>query len=176
MITPEERDVLFICYEWFLFGKITVLCTLTCTLLKKSGLGIYSGIFVLYLLCQSPESRTANIVFYALCVLFILSTANTVMDLLKFTLEVSNNSISKNIIFLSVMQLYLGLNTLPVQLQLDLNSIIFRIQIAQIVLSGCCDVIGQCILVSTNHCTSNIHLTLQRSTDVGLCGLGISRS
>ena len=140
------------------------------------GLGIYSGIFVLYLQCRLPESRTANMVFYALCVLYILSTANVVVDLLYFTLGVSNNSISKNIIFLSVMQLYLFFNTLPVKLQLDLESMLFRITIAENVLSGCCDVIGQCILVSTNPCTSSIHLTLQRSTDVGLCGVRISGS
>ena len=144
------------------------------------GLGIYSGIFVSYLQCRSPESRMANIVFYALCVLYILSTASVVVDLLAFTLTVSNNSISKNIIFLSVMhcgQLYTGLNTLPVQVQLDLDSMLFRIGIVQIVLFGCCGVIGQCILVSTNPCTtSSIHLTIQKSTDVGLCGVGISRS
>ena len=140
------------------------------------GLGIYSGIFVLYLQCQSPESRTANMVFYTLCVLYILSTAIVVVDLLYFTVGVSNNSISKNIIFLPIMQLYTLLNTLPVQLQLDLLSMIFRITIVQSVLLGCCDVIGQCIPVSTNHCTSSIHLTLQRSTDVGLCGVRISGS
>ena len=140
------------------------------------GLGIYSGIFVLYLQCRSPESRTANIVFYALCLLYILCTANIVTDPLGSTLGVSNNFISKNIIFLSVMQMYTSLNTLPVQLQLDLQSIIFRIEIVQNVLFGCCDVIGQCILVSTNHFTSSIHLNLQRSTVVGLCGVRISGS
>ena len=144
------------------------------------GLGIYSGIFVLYLQCRrSPESRTAKIVLYALCLLYILSTAAVVVDLLNYTLGVSNNSISKNIIFLSVMQLYYGqygLYTLPVQLQLDLDSMIYRITIAETVLLGCCDVVGQSILVSTNHCTSSIRLTLQRSTDVGLCGVRMSGS
>ena len=111
------------------------------------GLGIYSGIFITYLQCRSPESRTANMVFYALSVLYILSTASVVVDLLSITIAVSNNSIRKNIIFLSFMQLYTGLNTLPVQLQLDLYSILFRIVIVQTVLFGCCDVIGQCILV-----------------------------
>ena len=140
------------------------------------GLGIYSGIFVLYLQCRSPESRKANIVFYALSLQYILSTANVVVDLLNFTLSVSNNSISKNITFLSVMQFYLNLNTLPVQLQLDLDSMLFRTTIVQTVLNGCGDVISQSILVSTNPCTSSIHLTLQRSTDVGLCGVRISGS
>ena len=140
------------------------------------GLGIYSGIFVLYLQCRSPEStgRTANLVFYALCVLHILSAAYVVVDILTYTVGVSNIFISKNIIFLSVMQVDVNLNdtTLPVQLQLDLQSI----GIVQGVLFGCCDVIGQCILVSTNPCTSSIHLTLQRSTVVGLCVVRISAS
>ena len=118
----------------------------------------------------------ANIVFYALCLLYVLSTAEVVMDLLNFILTVSNNSISKNIIFLSSMQLYLSLNTLRVQLQLDLDSMLFRIGFVQNVLSGCCDVISQSILVSINQCTSSIHLTFQRSTDVGLCGVRISGS
>ena len=117
------------------------------------GLGIYSGIFVTYLQCRS--SRTANIVFYALCLLYILSAAAAITDLLN-TLLVSNNFISENIIFLSVMQLY-GLNTLPVQL--DLQSMLFRIVIVQNVLFGCCIAIGQSILVSTNHCTLSVLFT-----------------
>ena len=125
---------------------------------KEFRLGIYSGIFVIYLQCRSPESRTANLVFYALCLLYVLSTANFVVDLLGYTIGVSNNSISKNIIFLSIMQLYRRMDTLPVQLQLDF---LFRIEIVQTVLFGCCDVIGQSILVSTNHCTSSIHVNLQ---------------
>ena len=64
------------------------------------GLGIYSGIFAIYLQCTLKESRKTTIVFYALSLLFILSTATVVSDLLVAIITVSNNSICKNIIFL----------------------------------------------------------------------------
>ena len=66
------------------------------------GLGIYSAIFVIYLHCVllSKESRKTSIIFYALCLLYVLSTAAFVCDLLESLIGVSNNSISKYIIFL----------------------------------------------------------------------------
>ena len=66
MITSEELDLLYMCFEWFLYGKIFFLCALTCTLLKKvfSGLGIYSGIFAIYIQCPSKESRTQEYFFF----------------------------------------------------------------------------------------------------------------
>ena len=68
------------------------------------GLGIYSGIFVIYFKLQgvlvSKGSRTTSIVFYALCLLYVLYTATVACDLLEFVIAVSNNSIcSKDIIF-----------------------------------------------------------------------------
>ena len=63
-------------------------------------LGLYSGIFAIYLQCLSKESRTGNITFYVLCLLYVLSTATVVSDLLTNLLGVSNNSICKNIFFL----------------------------------------------------------------------------
>ena len=63
------------------------------------GLGIYSGIFAIYVQCRSPESRTTTIVFYALCLLYVLSTVAVVSDLIALILEVSNNSICNNIFF-----------------------------------------------------------------------------
>ena len=66
------------------------------------GLGIYSGIFAIYFKLQcvlvSKESRTTSIVFYALCLLYVLSTASVACDLLEFVIQVSNNSICKYII------------------------------------------------------------------------------
>ena len=97
-----------ICLEGFLYGKISVLfftfklypCQTSPTI---PGLGLYFGIFAMYLECQSNKStgRTATIVFYAICLLYVLSTVNFVSDLVILTiLEVSSNSIcSKNIIF-----------------------------------------------------------------------------
>ena len=77
-----------------------------CFLLKKFNyfpvLGLYSGMLAIYFQCQSNKStgRTTTIVFYAICLLYILSTVNFSLDLVTLMLGVSNNSIcSKNIIF-----------------------------------------------------------------------------
>jgi hypothetical protein len=53
----------------------------------------------MYLQCESRPG-TATIIFYALCLLYVLSTASIVVDLLANILGVvSNNSTCKNIIF-----------------------------------------------------------------------------
>ena len=70
------------------------------------GPGIYFGIFAIYLQCvlskdSDSESRTTTLIFYALCLLYVLSTATIVCDLLAFIIEVSNNFIFKNINFYS---------------------------------------------------------------------------
>ena len=43
--------------------------------------------------------------------------------------------------------------TLPVQLQVDLQSMIFRVSIVATTVNGCCDFIAQCTLVRINHFT-----------------------
>jgi hypothetical protein len=108
MITGTEAMFIAIYLEWFFYGKISVLCALTssCALTKYvqllPGLGLYSGIFALYLQRTRNESRTATVLFYALCLLYVLSTVNIVVDFLVIILQqVSNNSICKNIIFLT---------------------------------------------------------------------------
>ena len=51
--------------------------------------------FVMYLRCP-PNKTRATILFYALCLLYVLSTATFVADLLNLIFEVStNNSICK---------------------------------------------------------------------------------
>ena len=101
----------------------------------------------MYFQCQSNKStgtaRRATIVFYAICSLYVLSTVEFVCDLATMVLEVSNNSIcSKNIIFLSVVQAR----------QWTITASISRLGIVQVVASGCCDFLAQCILVRINHC------------------------
>ena len=110
MITDQEAIYIALCLEGFLYGKIvSVLCALTWSLQVAKevqlfpGLGFYSGIFAVYLQCPSKTSRMATIVFYALCLLYVLSTATIVSDLVAFILEVSNNFICKNIIFSSAV-------------------------------------------------------------------------
>ena len=77
------------------------------------GLGIYSGIFAIYLQFASKDSRTTTIIFYALCLLYVLSIATVVSDLLNYLVDsdVSNNSICKNIIYLLVMLMRLNTPT-----------------------------------------------------------------
>ena len=62
--------------------------------LKKSNYspGLYSGLFAIYLQCLSKKS----IIFYAVCLLYGLSAATFVADLVAVLLQVSNNSICKN--------------------------------------------------------------------------------
>ena len=93
--------IIAICLEGFFYGKISV-CALACILAEKvplflSGVGLYSGIFVMYLQCASKNSRMAIIIFYVLCLLYVLSTATFVSDLIAIILEVSYNSICQNI-------------------------------------------------------------------------------
>jgi hypothetical protein len=106
MAAPKEYFEAFVvgmCTEAFLYGKISVLYALTCTLAEEVQLficlGVYSGIFVLYLQLATKKSRTATILFYALCLLYALSTATIICDLITLILGVSNNYICKNIIF-----------------------------------------------------------------------------
>ena len=72
-------------------------CSLLCTLAKEVQLfpgllGLHSRIFSMYLQCQST-GRMATIIFYAICLLYALSTVNFVSDFVAHTPEVSNNSI-----------------------------------------------------------------------------------
>ena len=75
------------CLEWLFFGMISVKPKL---LLAKAVQhwaipGLYSGIFVIYLQHRgSPQStdRAKNVLFYALLVLYALTTATIIVDML----------------------------------------------------------------------------------------------
>ena len=120
------------------------------------------------------------ILFYILCLLYVLSTATIISDLLAVMFDlyysVSNNSIcsKKNIVFLFIMQ-----GALSPQLGIEMALSYYRIQPVQATLSGLCDVIAQFILVCINivYIIRFIHLDFffQRYTDVGLCGVKISQ-
>ena len=153
MSIVDEGYFLSICVEGFLYGK---LCAVTCTLAKKVqlflGLGLYSGIFAMYLQCPSKKSRMAIIVFYAICLLYVLSTASFVCDLVALILYVSKNPICKITVFLlPVVQTRIGI--LSLQLRIDSLPTLFHISIIQITANGCCDFLAQCILVHINHFT-----------------------
>jgi len=107
----------------------------------------------MYLQCPSKESRTAIIVFYVLCLLYVLSMVTFASDLLGsvYVLEVSNNS-TCNII---IMQMRIG--ALSPQLQFGSQSLPFRFDIIQVISNGSCDFIAQCILVRINHWHRTYH-------------------
>lgn len=125
---------------------------MTCALAEEVGLGLYSGIFVMYLQHPSNKSRT-SIILYALCLLYILSTATIVSDLLTLILGVSINSISKNSLFFFKLVVQLRFSTLSPQLHINSDLIFFRLTTIQSIASGCCDFLAQCILVRINRCT-----------------------
>ena len=97
------------------------------------------------------KSGTALILFYAVCLLYVLSAATFVSDLVAVILHVSNNSICKNTIFLSesVVQTRVGTLSAP-GLQIDSQSMSFHISIIQATAIGCRDFLAQCILSSTH--------------------------
>ena len=66
------------------------------------NIGVYSGIFAIYLQYPSKEPRTRkeNVIFYILCLLFVLCAVTVVCDLLVYAFTVSNNPIYRNTIFI----------------------------------------------------------------------------
>ena len=118
--TQQILECFSICFEGFLFGNVSVLCALTCNLAISFAqkvqlftvLGVYSGIFAIYLQWTSDESRTltANVVFYAICLLYVFCAATVVGDFISYIVQVSNKfSICKSIIFIiscAVMVVY----------------------------------------------------------------------
>ena len=69
--TFYDGIVIGIWLEGFLYGKLYVLCAYN--LSNYYSQRLYSGIFFMYLKCQSNKSRKATIVFYALYVLYVPS-------------------------------------------------------------------------------------------------------
>ena len=118
-------------------------------------LGVYSGIFAIYLQYPSNKSKTRleDVVFYILCLLYGFCAATVVCDLLVFTFEVSNKFIFRILFSSSVAQLRF-VYALSLQLQIDLQPIYNRIGVVQLqetVVNACCDFTAQCIIVRINH-------------------------
>ena len=122
----------------------------------------------MYLQSSSDKSRTAIIYFYTLCLLYVLSTATVVSDLVVAILQVSNNPVFKNIKFLSVVQFRISTPSESLQPQIDLQSILFHVSIFQIIAIGGCDFIAQCIIVRMERC--NYHpFYLSKSSKIYRC-------
>ena len=103
---------------------------------------MYSGIFALHVQYHTSKEETDNTkqktVFYALCVLYVLSVVVVALGTGEFVvLFVSNNAA-----FFQCCANQLCAQT-------DDVSILLQIAIADSVLFGCCDFLAQCILVRT---------------------------
>jgi hypothetical protein len=102
----------------------------------------------MYLRCPLKESRTAIIVFYVLCLLYVLSMVTFAIDLLNFALEVEVSS-TNSILEIIIIQMLIG--ALSPKLQNGSQSMIYRVYIVPTVANGSCDFVAQCILVCLNH-------------------------
>lgn len=96
-LTAGEFDYLAICLEGFLFGELSVK-PFSKEVQSCPMSGLYSGIFGLYLQYHASDKRTgnntkSNIIFYALCVLYVLSVTVFALDIaiFWFGVFVSNN-------------------------------------------------------------------------------------
>ena len=124
--------------------------------------------YLLLVQCPSKRPGTALILFYAVCLLYVLSAVTFLGDFLAFIVGVSNNSICKNTNFLLVAQT--RVRTLSVQNQIDSEPMLFRITIIQAIAIGCCDFLAQCILVRINHCAYHrIYLSQAKSSKIYRC-------
>ena len=105
----------------------------------------------MYLYYASTKSKT-SVIFYSLCLLYILSVATVISDLVALVVHVSDNSICKNFLFffkISVVQL--RAKQLPPQLRDGPKLMLYNLSFVQTTASGLCDFIAQCTLVRTNH-------------------------
>ena len=106
-------------------------------------------------------------IFYSLCILYVLSMALVPLDTAKFILAVSNKNSIRNNNSDGIVAQELGIK----------GRIIYTTYMIPTIICGCCDFISQSILVRMNHVYHLfIHANLQRSTAAGLCGDIISMS
>ena len=155
MLTTQELEELFIgiCLEGFFYGKISVLCASTCTLAKY--VPTWTWIIprsrtllrdIRYLFTMHIENvQDANHPF--LCSLHSLRSIycyhcrwfNKSHIWSKWQLYLYD--------FFNKYQVQFRISKLSLQLQNDSMPMLFHLGIVQIIASGCCDFIAQCIIV-----------------------------
>ena len=86
-LNPVEVLCTALCLEGFLYGTISVQVPQVIKIVKQYlVLGLYSGIFLMYLqqnASKNDASKRNNIIFYILYLLYVLSMAGAVIDLIK---------------------------------------------------------------------------------------------
>ena len=98
-LTVADFNYLGLCMEGFWFGTLSVLqMPRPLTKSHYTVSGLYSGIFAMYLSYYGSKdtNKTKNILYYALCVLYVLSVATLSLDIGIFVYEeVSSQPIHK---------------------------------------------------------------------------------
>ena len=130
------------CLEGLLFGMISVnsYAQVAKAIQHCAIQGLYSGIFAICLQLkhsglQKSTDRARNILFYALSVLYALTTATFIVDMLQFCwIEVGIDDHCCLTLFQLVLQ--------KVEIQ-------YHLQIIQSIIFAFCDVMAQSILVRT---------------------------
>ena len=96
--------------ESFLFDMIYIFWLLGTNLLIQYNitlvLGIYSGIFAMYLGYYSSQKDTKSILFYAVCVLYALTMTKLVLNFMTFGPLVSKNTVLPNFVLIGGHRLY----------------------------------------------------------------------
>jgi FtsH-binding integral membrane protein len=86
-LSHREFEYLAICLEGFFFGELFVLQLSTPVSEEFLIPGIYSGIFAVhsyYVSDKGSSNKKRSIIFYALCILYILSLAVIALDIALF--------------------------------------------------------------------------------------------
>ena len=114
-----------------------------------SYLGLYSAIFCMYIQDHASLKELGidkrNILFYAVCILYILSTASFILDTTGKITQVSKTCIYKNDFSVNTAQVLTSLS--------PSKSNVFRSQVlddTSTTASALCDFISQGILVGLN--------------------------
>ena len=85
-LTSTDFGILGFCLEGFFFGTISVNSQAqVAKAVEHCPIpGLYSGIFAIYLQHHQSTDKAKNILFYALSVLYALSAATSIIDILQF--------------------------------------------------------------------------------------------
>ena len=89
-----EYDYSGICLEGFLYGTISVLPLFANAAQHCLISGLYCGTFIIYLQYYASKKgdKANNILFYALCLLHVLSVTTVLLRLANFIWEVNKNA------------------------------------------------------------------------------------
>jgi hypothetical protein len=102
-LTYADSHHLELFLEGFFYGKVSSVPQLARPFLNSPcclNPGLYSGIFAIYLQYSGSKSdkgtNKRDILFYAICALYVLSLATIVVDTTSLAIFVSNNSVHNN--------------------------------------------------------------------------------